>query len=258
LDLIAAGIDEAGRGSVFGSLIIAAVALKKNDLQKIDGIKDSKLFSGNEARKKRIEIAKIILETSYQCEIVKISAAEINRTLSMRPVDNLNLLEIRNIGELIFAIKVKIFKIDTISSPKYFRDQLKKYYQRTGRHYSYKNLPCKTGIRFEVKEGGKTLKSITIAEKGDKIFPIVSAASIVAKYVRDKSLREIEKQHGLPEWCLGYGYPNKNDEKMIDFLKKYRREIKKQKFDFIRYKWDWSPLKEILEPKSTSLDEFLR
>ncbi|MHA1972004.1 MAG: hypothetical protein ACTSW1_03355 [Candidatus Hodarchaeales archaeon] len=258
MDLISAGIDEAGRGSVFGPLVIAAVALKKNELQKIEGIKDSKLFSGYEARKKRIKIAKAIIKASPQYKIVKISAREINHTLSMRPVDNLNLLEIRKIAESILAVKVKVFKIDTISSPEYFRDQLKKYYQKTGKNYSYENHPSKVGIKFVIKEGEKIIKSVTIAKKGDRIFPIVSAASIVAKYARDKSLREIERQYGLPEWCLGYGYPNKNDGKIIDFLRKYRREIQKQEFDFIRYKWDWSPLKEILEPRSTSLDEFLK
>ena len=54
---IIAGTDEVGRGSLAGPVVAAAVILKK----KINNLADSKVISS----KKRIELAKLILQNSY-------------------------------------------------------------------------------------------------------------------------------------------------------------------------------------------------
>ncbi|OYT61275.1 MAG: ribonuclease HII [Thermofilum sp. ex4484_15] len=55
---------------------------------------------------------------------------------------------------------------------------------------------------------------IVIAENGaDKRYPIVSAASIVAKVIRDKEVEELKKLYG----DFGSGYPS--DPKTLRFLR---------------------------------------
>jgi ribonuclease HII len=53
--------------------------------------------------------------------------------------------------------------------------------------------------------------------KADRIFPVVSAASIVAKVIRDGLVRELEKEYGP----IGSGYPA--DPVTIAFLRDYIR-----------------------------------
>ena len=96
------GIDEAGRGSVFGSLFIVGVTLEQNSIDKLvkRGLKDSKLFSGLQGQQKRAELALEIQKLASELEVKEISASEIDQTLKNRPRDNLNYLEIRNIAKI--------------------------------------------------------------------------------------------------------------------------------------------------------------
>ena len=95
LHSLVSGIDEAGRGSVFGPLFIVGVTLDLKSLNFLvkKGLKDSKLFSGQAGQRKRSELALKIQEIATELEIVEIKASEIEKTLINRPNDNLNLLE---------------------------------------------------------------------------------------------------------------------------------------------------------------------
>ncbi|MFX0085608.1 MAG: hypothetical protein ACFFAU_08035 [Candidatus Hodarchaeota archaeon] len=254
------GIDEAGRGSVFGPLIIVAVTLDLESLNhlKQNGLKDSKLFSGLQGRKKRSELALTIQNIAIDTKIIEIRAVEIDRTLKNRPNDNLNLLEIRYIGKLLFQLSSSNITIDTLSTPEYTKNKLVFQLNRI-----YKTIKIETKFtsqdicRFSLIKNENSRKEVLIAKNADKIYPIVSAASCVAKYLRDQRLRKIEKEYNIPSQSLGYGYPNKKDKKVMSFLKEYQNEIKNHFFPFIRYSWSWSPLQKLISQSYKTLDGFL-
>ena len=68
-----AGVDEAGRGSLFGPVVAAAVILDPE--RRIRGLRDSKLL----AEKVREEMAERIRERALACAVAEVDAAEIDR-----------------------------------------------------------------------------------------------------------------------------------------------------------------------------------
>ena len=89
--------------------------------------------------------------------------------------------------------------------------------------------------------------------KADEIYPIVSAASILAKTERDKKIRQIEKKLrtklNIP---LGSGYPS--DPVTQKFLKNWVKEFKKLP-PHTRRSWDTSK-KLLTQSMSTKLNDF--
>ncbi|OGI16001.1 ribonuclease HII [Candidatus Micrarchaeota archaeon RBG_16_49_10] len=67
----------------------------------------------------------------------------------------------------------------------------------------------------------------------DKNWPVVSAASIVAKVSRDDKIKKLEKKVGEP---LGVGYPH--DELTIKHLEKLARDNNGKMPDYVRKSWD--------------------
>ena len=256
---LVSGIDEAGRGSVFGPLIIVGVTLDQRSLNSLvkNGLKDSKLFSGLSNEEKRSELALKIQKQAIDLKIIEIRSKEIDETLYSRPSDNLNLLEIRNFSKIILKLSSSNITIDTLSTPKYtqkylifhlkkLKDQLR---FEIGKEYEDHNY-------FRIRQNNNLKKEILVAKKADRDYPIVSAASCVAKHIRDKKLREIEKDFELPSYCLGKGYPNEKDLQVMHFLKEYKKEIQNQSFPFIRYSWSWAPLQQIIKTSFKTLDKF--
>lgn len=86
---------------------------------------------------------------------------------------------------------------------------------------------------------GKTVRELLqnkdikiIAENdADKKYPIVSAASIIAKVERDRAIDEIKKQVGVD---FGVGYPH--DERTIEFVDKLIKTQKKLPA-YVRKSW---------------------
>ena len=76
------GIDEAGRGSAIGDLVIAGLCCKEKDFQKLKNlrVKDSKLLSP----KKREELYNILIE-NFETKIVKLSPQEIDLASKIFP-----------------------------------------------------------------------------------------------------------------------------------------------------------------------------
>lgn len=69
------GIDEAGRGPVLGSLVVAGLKCSKNEEKQLAelGVRDSKKLS----RKKREELYAVLV-SRFEYHVIKIQPAEIN------------------------------------------------------------------------------------------------------------------------------------------------------------------------------------
>ena len=206
-DLVS-GIDEAGRGSVFGPLVIVGVSIDTEDLKQLRkmGVRDSKLFQSLTSRKRRSELSSAILKTTKQCKIIEVSAVEIDETLAKRPRDNLNLLEIRYFYSIIKNLKGSTIHLDNISSPKYTMNQLQKLIGNNNNKLRVKNKTvgndqCTISLEGKLSQ----IKDIIISKKADSKYTVVSAASCVAKHIRDQNLRKIERIWKLPELRLGQG-----------------------------------------------------
>ncbi|MFX0122814.1 MAG: hypothetical protein ACFFAE_04195 [Candidatus Hodarchaeota archaeon] len=253
------GIDEAGRGSVFGSLFIVGVTLDHESVDQLvkKGLKDSKLFFGLQGQKKRAELALKIKEVALELKVKEIPATEIDQTLYNRPQDNLNYLEIRNIGKIVANLSSEEIIIDSISTPQYFIKHLIGYLNKMKKSFTINIELMESNIgSFRIKNTNSNIKRVKVLEKADRIFPIVSAASCVAKYKRDKHLREIEEKWEISPKSLGQGYPNKKDDNVMKFLQQHHEDIKNHRYPFIRYSWSWQPLQQIIKPHSTTLKKF--
>lgn len=253
------GIDEAGRGSVFGSLFIVGVTLDQKSVDKLvnKGLKDSKLFSGSQGPIKRAEFALEIQKIAPELEVKEIKAEKIDQTLKNRPRDNLNFLEIRNIAKIVSDLTSNEITIDTISKPQYLIKHLTRYLKRLESRliFNMRLMESTTG-NFTIKQPDNKIKRITVSEKADRIFPIVSAASCVAKYLRDKHLREIENKWDFPLMSLGTGYPHKKDNNLMNFLQHHHEDIQNHRYPFIRYSWAWPPLQKIIKSSSNTLESY--
>ena len=258
-DLVS-GIDEAGRGSVFGPLIIVGLSIETQDLEQLQemGVKDSKLFQSSKSRKRRKELASVILKTAKQCNIIEVSAVEIDEALARRPQDNLNLLEIRKFYSIIKDLNGSSIHLDNISSPKYTMNQLQNLIRINSNKINIKIKSVRNDqCIISLEESSMRSKDIIISKRADSKYTVVAAASCVAKTIRDQNLRKIEKEWKLSEFSLGQGYPNKNDIQVMGFLEKNKNMIRTQTFPFIRYKWEWQVLQKILTYPEKELDYYL-
>ena len=211
------GIDEAGRGPVIGPMVLCGCLIEKDKLNELKkaGAKDSKMLT----EKKREHIAKKLKKIA-KFEVIKISAAQID---ALRSSINLNKIEIENMQFLINKMNPDCVYIDS---------------------------PEKNTKKFEKKILSGINGTKIVAENfADRKYPVVSAASIIAKVERDKEIKKLHKKYGF----FGSGYTS--DERTIRFLKDW---IKKNKEfpHFVRSSWVTADeLKKLKEQKK--LDGFL-
>jgi ribonuclease HII len=202
-----AGVDDAGRGSVIGPLVIAGVSFEEDDLPKLVdiGVKDSKLLSPQ----KREIFAKQIRKLALNCHVVFLSPVEIDRVVENgKRLHRLNRFEAQSMARVITILKPDIVYVDA-------SDVLA---DRFGEHIA-ENLDF-------------TLKIVS-EHKADKKYPVVSAASIIAKVERDLAISYLQKKHGK----LGCGYPS--DSNTINFLGDWIRKFGSYP-DFVRKSWKTS------------------
>lgn len=202
--MLISGVDEAGRGPVIGPLVIAGVLFKENDLPKLVnlGVKDSKLLSPQ----KRETLAVQIRELALKWHIVLLSPAEIDRVVeSRRKLHKLNRLEAQAMAKVIAVLKPDVVYVDA-------SDVL--------------------ADRFEehIAENLSFSPKIISEHKADVKYPVVSAASIIAKVERDKVISQLQKKHGN----MGCGYPS--DSNTIKFLEDWIRKFGSYP-DFVRKSW---------------------
>lgn len=202
--MLIAGVDDAGRGSIIGPLVIAGVLLHGNDLHKLTelGVKDSKQLSPGRRRQLAEEIKKIVLK--YHVE--RLSPTEIDRVVETgKKLHKLNRLEAQTMARVIAVLKPEVAYVDA-------SDVLA---DRFGTH-------IKESLPFEVQ--------IASEHKADMKYPIVSAASIIAKVERDKAIYKLKETYG----DFGCGYAT--DSKTLDFLEALIRKFGNYP-DFVRKSW---------------------
>ena len=172
------GIDEAGRGPCIGPLIITGILLDEKDLDKLKnlGVKDSKLL----IHKRREFLSKKIKKIAEKVEVIKITPKEIDSALESQSL-NLNRLEAIKSAMIINLLKPDRAILDCPSV------NIKKYTDYLGLYLKNKNI------------------EIIAEHKADVKYPICSAASIIAKCVREEEVKKIEKMIGQ---SIGTGYPS--------------------------------------------------
>jgi ribonuclease HII len=199
-----AGVDDAGRGAVIGPLVIAGVLIEGKNLSRLrdSGVKDSKLLSPDKREYLATEIEKMAVEW----HVVRLSPEEIDEVVRTgRRLHRLNRLEAQTMAKVIEALKPDVAYVDASDvSPDRFR-----------RHIAEE-------LSFRVK--------IVSEHKADTKYPIVSAASIIAKVERDRAISRLQQKYGN----LGCGYPT--DPKTLDFLEEWIREFECYP-DFVRRSW---------------------
>ena len=186
-----AGLDEAGRGCIIGPLVVAGVTIKEENLRTLAqlGVKDSKLLTP----KKRIDLSHEIKLLSEKHIIIKLTPAEIDRAVaSHRKLHKLNRLEADTMAKIIDALEPEEAYVDAADV---IEERFKQHIQE--------RLVAKTRIVSK--------------HKADKIYSVVSAASILAKVERDKEISILLAEFG----DFGSGYLT--DPKTKIFLREWLR-----------------------------------
>src|SRR3989344_8165194 len=172
------GSDEAGRGPVIGPLVMAAVITEENNIEKLMriGVKDSKLLTPE----KRNSMFEKIKAAVKNYKIIIIQPNEIDEAVESTKGMNLNWLEAHKTAELLNNLKPDAAYIDCPSvNTKAYTAYLRKL------------------LKHKVE--------LFVEHKADLNYPVVSAASILAKVTRDI---EIEKIQEKIKQDIGSGYPS--------------------------------------------------
>lgn len=210
--MLICGIDEAGRGPVIGPLVVAGIVVDEDGLQRLIqlGVRDSKLLSP----KRRGELAEQILNIARNYSIVRVQPSEIDAVVERgRRLNRLNRLEARVMARIISELRPDVVYIDASDvSPERFKQHI------------LEELPFKIEVISE--------------HKADRRYPVVSAASIVAKVMRDRDIEDLRRRYG----DFGSGYPS--DPRTINFLRSWAEKHNSLP-DFVRK--SWKTAKEILK-----------
>lgn len=171
------GVDEAGRGPCIGPLVVAGILVETDEELVRIGVNDSKQLTP----KKREQLAPMIQKIVAKHDIVMLPASDID---DLRKTMTLNELEVFVYSKIIERLKPEICYVDAVDvkEERFGKDILSRL--------SYS-------------------PQIISEHKADERYPVVGAASILAKVTRDEHVRkiaqELEPQLGLP---LGSGYPS--------------------------------------------------
>jgi len=154
------GVDEAGRGPVIGPLVVCGITIGNDDLLRKLGVRDSKKLS----RSKRENLSGQIEKVIGGLEIVEISASEID---ILREEMTLNRLETKVFASIIKKLAPRVAYVDAVDvDEERFAEDIRK--------------EIDSPVDIISKHGA------------DDTYPVVSAASILAKVRRDEQVRKIE------------------------------------------------------------------
>ncbi|MBI4416000.1 MAG: ribonuclease HII [Euryarchaeota archaeon] len=180
------GVDEAGRGPVIGPMVVAGVVCESDVPLRQLNVRDSKKLSPERREALVPEIHKVC-----KYEIIVVPAEDID---AMRKEMTLNDFEAKLFAGIIEKLHPEVAYVDSADVDEH---EFKKAILRE--------------LSFEV--------DLVSKHGADDLFPVVSAASILAKSRRDASIREIEAEIGQK---VGSGYSH--DQETIAFLERWLRE----------------------------------
>ncbi len=169
------GIDEAGRGSIVGEMIVAVAAVPAQIYSQLrqEGVRDSKDLTPEKRRELYFYLARNIVFSVEPVPPWRIDAENLNRLTAQAAVAAFERV-VKRIGGHAAVERVVIDKFGNEAYPRMlFRAR---------------------GYRGQ----------LVIVEKADRDYPEVSAASIIAKYVRDARIRVLSSIYGVK----GSGYPS--------------------------------------------------
>lgn len=211
--MLIAGVDDAGRGPIIGPLVIAGILIDEKDLPRLRdlGVKDSKLLSAQRREQLAAEVRKLALK----CYAISLSPAEIDKVVETgRKLHRLNRLEAQTMAKVIAALKPNIAYVDASDV---LADRFKEHI--------LENLSFKVEVISE--------------HKADAKYPVVSAASIIAKVERDRAIEKLKEEYGdLGDMGSGYA----SDPKTITFLEKWYKKFGVSP-EFVRK--SWKPAKKL-------------
>lgn len=187
-----AGVDDAGRGCVIGPLIIAGVLIDDDRVHELSvmGVRDSKRLT----RRRREGLSMEIESMASRCAYFELKPRSIDLVVERnKKLKKLNYLEAMAMARVIRDLRADRVYVDPSDVvPKRFADQIAKV------------LPYKPKIISE--------------HHADEKYPVVSAASILAKVRRDRIVANLREAHG----DFGSGYCH--DDRTISFLDAWFRE----------------------------------
>jgi len=215
---VVAGVDDAGRGAIIGPLVIAGIRIADADEKKLVdmGVKDSKLLSAAVRRR----LYPMIRQVADGIAIRRIKPASIDEyVLTGRKLRKLNYLEALTMAKVIDELRPDVAYVDAsdVNPTRYGSD---------------------------VANALATRIKIFSRHKAELLYPVVAAASIIAKVERDRAVEELAVRHGP----LGSGYPS--DDKTRRFLRMWLLS-KGEEPPFSRRSWrTWDSI------RSSTLDAF--
>jgi ribonuclease HII len=183
------GVDDAGRGPVIGPLVIAGVIVEEEKLDRLKalGVKDSKQLP----QTVRTRLSKEIPNVVDDYHLIELGAEELDKIVNRAPkFQRLNLLEAKVMAQVIEKLRPELAYVDSSDTrPERFKNNI---------------LDC---LSFTPR--------IVSEHKADINYPVVSAASILAKVHRDSKIEEIKREYGE----VGSGYAH--DVLTVKFLRDY-------------------------------------
>lgn len=184
---------------MIGPLVVAAVAIDDDAVLRRMGVRDSKRMTPSQ----REALYPQILKTC-EVEVLSLSAQEID---AGRLRTSLNKLEAEAFAKVLERFKESSLFIDCADvNERSFAETISLLLGPSG------GMVCE--------------------HRADDTYPVVSAASIVAKVVRDRAISELEVEYGE---VLGSGYPS--DPRTIDFLERWIND-KGNPPPFARCSWE--------------------
>ncbi len=182
------GIDEAGKGCILGPLVVAGVSIEQGSVDRLLdlGVKDSKLLRPKKREKLYEEIKNLCTAVSYHVMPQEIDEY-VMKGKKYRKLNYLEAIYMAKVVDRLGASKVYVDSPDV--NPRRFSGEITKMLDSN---------------------------SLIIAEHfADRNYPVVGAASIIAKVERDMAVSKLRLEHGE----FGTGYPS--DPRTIAFLREW-------------------------------------